>query len=154
MPKSTSGIDGTPSARRTFPFLTPVGETVDVTEGIHSYHEDGHGGFKLEFDIANAPIHYGGGSWNGTGTYAGGWDTLQIQSVGAEETKVDWGIYACYTGYNSKPPSGAVWKLLLMHYLFLDNSAAHELAINNVITILQEQGKLTGKTTPPTSHGD
>ena len=95
-PTATSGTDDTTSARRTFPFSLPDGSNANVIEGIHSYTADSHGGFKMEFDVANAPIKYNGGS------YAGDWDTLQIATTAANETSVNWSIYSCYTGYNSK----------------------------------------------------
>lgn len=95
MPISTSGTDGTPSARRTLLFQTPDGKIVDIVEGIHNMTDDGKGGFKLQFYVVNTPVEYAGG------TLSGDWDTLQIQSTGVNQTRVDWSIYSCFTGYSS-----------------------------------------------------
>lgn len=96
MPTHTSGKDNTPSARRTFPFTVPDNSKVDIIEGLNKYTEDGHGGFTMEIDIANVPVKYNGGA------FTGDWDTLTIKSVGSTQTRVDWGIYTCFTGYSSK----------------------------------------------------
>jgi len=134
-PIAISGINNTVSARRTIPFVTPVGQTVNITEGIHIYSDLTDGGFMMLFDVANAPVHYGGAGYNGTGTYGGDWDTLLVTSISANQTQIEWSIYSCYTGYN-------------------DNKAFHEQAINNVATTLQGQGQIKASNVGPTSTGD
>jgi len=134
-PIAISGTNNTSSARRTYPFATPVGETVNITEGIHIYNTLPNGGFMMLFDIANAPVPYGGPGYNGTGAYGGDWDSLIVTSIGANETQINWSIYSCFTGYN-------------------DNKAFHEQAIDSVVSILQGQGQITGNNVAPTSTGD
>lgn len=95
VPISTSGVDDTVSARRTYPFQAPDGSVVPFTEQIHSLTHDTTGGFTMEYYVENAPFSYKGG------TFAGSWATLQIQSAGANETDIIWDIFSCYTGYNS-----------------------------------------------------
>ena len=96
------------------------------------------------------PIEY----HNGAGSFSGYWDTLSVKWADEHETILYWDIYLCWTGV----VAGAylvcltgLRTLCLQDIRPPDFVTFHVNAINNVTSILNAQGQLTGHSVAPVS---
>ncbi|TGJ80889.1 hypothetical protein E0Z10_g7883 [Xylaria hypoxylon] len=79
-------------------------------------------GFFMKFQVIDTPIKYSGSS--GPGIIAGSWDIMDVRRIGEQQTMWVWSIYVCFSS------------------AFPFNEF-HESAMNNISSILGNQGKLS-----------
>lgn len=105
----------------------------------------------MEFEQSNGPIKY----TNGTGSFSGYWDTINVKYFAKTETIIYWDIYVCWTGVVSgmwdRRVALKIGSARTLTALVIDFAAFHESGINNVTSILKTQGKLTGRSEKPVS---